>query len=1573
MTLRPVSPVLSTMSDVSEAFSPEETSRRSPSDSSLLIKVTIRDGTVLAGRPTVAKEAVKKNRNFRRSRQISFAVVQVLSNALIMFQSVENHDASGTTTLHISLDDLSASVNTEFVRIPTSELPPMIGPTGAEFRVASGTENLGTVVSKDFSFDCEHLKSSLTPNDLSIFVGIVSTMLQRLQGVHDFEKSPEEKAVVPTIQHSTFSLLTYQKRGTGIATNIRMQLHAFSFVVLRDFQTKFGAPEFLALNVTSLKARLGGCMSALSGDCNACISVEFFNAEVSDWEYAVETFPMTISIDQMPNELIFELTTTATVQINLTGIFLRDIAELDFDSFKKDKPRGKLNALTPSALSTVGLRRATESHSVKISNLTGLDIDVAIADSAIPSTPGFGVHFDSVGPGLIKHNCCVSLDSVFDGVDFQSNLDRLAETSSKLTLKLPPSSVALVGAREVVTDLPVTSPSGRSVSLHVLKPVVSPGSTHPRSSPTKQTSNPGADPGRSSPETVFTEMSRAADYAYYHAEPVVEWCMQNQRLASNTIDLYSLEKGRDLLSISIWSPEQDYNIVETVHQSDGISADREEPEAERHLASSSSRSNWLRPYLKNDSPEFTDHTTILRMARERVMLPDNSWMWANDWKIDISGDLGETTDADGWEYQADFETFTRNRRFYVRGDACRRRRWTRTRMVRPPRLEDPNRILKFVWETSRDESGNFKIEVKSHITLHNDTSSQLTFFVYSPSWDEEMMIGSATPGGKVNVPVRLASAVYLRIAKRKTNEDSSSLQDYDATSRIMMIPTSYKSNVWIRSSMKLGDVSATHLHFLLNISCKKGIVVIRVRPVLKVLNLLPCQLECHLGEVCRPDDKRQVDPRPVTSGSVKRHIANVETLNVASGNDGKCIALNPASKPHISFRVPGYKWSSWQRIVNRRADSCTWRPSEAEEDFYLGLNKEDGEHADEFKLLVYFDRLGMSGDPLILIMSVESGHCPTVRIYAQYWIVDKTGFGCHFCESFTDLLGTTPEVECSRRSHLLQEDSRDQGIKRDMNIQGHQWSMGMSGMSMYFSIRERIALSIESGAGDGRYANTSIKSKWTSPMDVSNVMPKTVFSVDELGGPRRFELAISVTVCPGVFSRTRMITLMPRYQIVNLLKRELVIAQDGCLKAETLIPSQSAVPFHLEKGSLPCKVRLGAPTTEERDSGDFEDCWTNGRIELDKVGITSMRFPTSGILPAKPMVVQAEVRLATKDQSSAVVIVLWSANEKSNPLYLLRNRTSHTILCRQPLQDEQGSTGKDSTSTDLCGTKTKPKKKSPNFHCGAELAPIVRSFLGLDRIEEFVWVLHSGDTACFGFDDPEKPHILEWACVDAESLAFDDNCAKAFVEIDAMGSWSNLSIGEKNEVRCQIGAEHSTKVVEFVEKPSTKASRSLIGSSLKNRSMYNELLVAEEERAGLAEEDDEVSFTLRVNVPTLCVSVIDNANPDRHGREILLVQFDNIFSAFSQSREGYHEIELRLMSLQVDNHVPASIHPILVSTLHRSKAAVARSMFANHQSNRFSTPRSTPRSRSFTFRPSAGCNSIALHTFSGMQLFACLM
>lgn len=934
----------------------------------------------------------------------------------------------------------------------------------------------------------------------------------------------------------------------------------------------------------------------------------------------------------------------------------------------------------------------------------------------------------------------------------------------------------------------------------------------------------------------------------------------------------------------------------------------------------------------------------------------------NNWTVDVSGDFGESTDADGWEYQADFETFTRSRRFYKRGDSCRRRRWTRTRIVKPPKLDDNNRLLKIVWETSRDDKGNFKIEVKSPVTIHNATASRLSFFVSSPSWDEEKLVGTVEPADTAHVPVALASALYLRLAKNVSGNLSTLVTDYVTSERVMILPTSYNSNVWVRSCMRLGDVSESSFHFLLKITSNKGIVDIFVEPVLRVVNLLPCQLECQLGELLCPSESRQADSRPSLPAGKKKRIASVETLTVPSGKEGKCISVNPASKPHISLRVPGYKWSCWQRVVNRKADSCTWRPDDGEEDLYLNFNRGDVDQAEEFRMTVRFDRLGdASRDPLVLILGVECGHSPTVRVYAQYWIVDKTGFGCHFCESITNLMGTSPDVECSRRSHLLKEDSRIPTIKRDMNIQGHQWSIGMSGMTLYFSRREKIALSIESGAGDTSYLKVAKKSKWTTPLDVSNVMPKTVLSVDERSGPRRFELAISVSVCPGIFSRTKLITVIPRYQIVNLLKREIVLAQDGCLNATTTIPSQSSVPYHWERQSLPPKVRLGAPSSEEKDSGEFKDCWTNGCIQLDKVGITSMRLPTPSFVPTKPMVVQAEVRLTTKEQSSAVVIVLWSATEKSNPLYVLRNTTPHTIICRQPLQAEETEKGNQQGGA----VARIPNQKTRSFECGAEFSPIVRSMLGLERLEEFVWILRSGDVACFGFDDPEKPHILEWASADDDHPFFDESGKNVVVEVDAMGSMSSQSAGGGKEIRCQIGAELSTKVIEFaLEQASAPYNHSFLGSDLRKQV---------DDEFGLDTEDEEdATFSFRLNVPSLFVSFIDNVDPSRYGREILLATFEQLYGSFSQSREGYHEMELRLMNLQMDNHVPSAIHPVLVSLMVPQSIIDSYPPCAYPNALSYFVQKMMKQSHFYTCLRFVACSSRVLPTSFGMLHAECL-
>jgi hypothetical protein len=927
------------------------------------------------------------------------------------------------------------------------------------------------------------------------------------------------------------------------------------------------------------------------------------------------------------------MVTEDKLNVNLTGVILSEATEMEFDLFGRQRLKLKENqdanpaVLTPSAMSTVGLRRATESHSVSLVNQTGLDILICPMGFVTTISSTGKRELDNTQPScfMVKDGSKVSLDSCFGGGELQKMSDLISHAFPALALSLSPTAEAKVGKREAIFDLPVTCTGRKSIGLHKLRPFTP---DRLKSDSIKQDRRHVA---RTS-ETILSNgsLSIQGQYSYYDIEPVVEWCMQNQRLRSSTSDVYNIANGKDLISSNVWSPgDEFYNEAENSN----ISSTK-----------SGGSSNWLRPYLQNDSPEWTDMTCILRMERERVMLPDDNWIWANDWMVDLSGTYSESTDADGWEYEGDFETFNRSSRFYEKGDACRRRRWTRMRMIKPPHLDDPHRTLPLVWETVREEKGNFSVTVRSPVIVHNKSNMALSFFLFSHSWKEDVHAGATNSGETLPIPITLASATYMRIAKKRNTNDApgllQSIGDYECTDRLVILPTSYTSSVILRASLLWNEENSeltsidtgpriSKLHFLVHIKSKNGVTDIYVEPMIRIINLLPCQLQYQLGEIIRPEGQQRRDSRPVF-GKGRKKVSNKTIAVIDIGKEDCSSAVDPALKPHISLRVPGYQWSPWQRIVNRKAQSHTWVPNEEEEDNLFETNTDD--HVEEYKTCVRFERLKDGGDPLILILSVEVGHCPTIRIYSQYWIIDKTGFGCRFTEGFSDMLSSVPSSETCRRSYHIPDEARHSGMKMDAELPGHQWSIGMSGMSLFFSRKEKITLSIESGAGtDPKSSDNTkqIRSKWISPVDVSNVMPKAVFHVDQKDGPRRFELSLSVSIAPSIFSRTKCITLFPRYQIVNLLDKGLYVSQNGCTSSEVFIPSQRSVPFHWEMSSLPPKVRLCSSLDdyEFKQPGTSDRAWTNGCIQLDKIGITSMRLPTTSRRPGKPIVIQAEVLL----------------------------------------------------------------------------------------------------------------------------------------------------------------------------------------------------------------------------------------------------------------------------------------------------------------------------------------------------------
>jgi len=1459
--------------------------------------------------------------------------------ALIMFQSIEDENGRGTKTLHVSAENLSASLNTKFQTSSLIEIPPIIPPTTAEIRLAFVTEDQGNLISQELSFVCDTIKVCLTPDDLYILSQIFRTLIKIPQSKdtiasrHGNRTKKSRNNMQMTMREKSnsnhlFSILQYKKKGSGIAMCVRFELQVLTVILIRTKPSKCDGKPLFDFNINNIKGKFEGCVSAMSGELSSELSMNFFNTYISEWEYVVEPSIIVVAIDQMPNEFNLSVASPDIVNMNLTGVLLRDLAEMDFSIY--DSNHFRMNSITstkredlPTSAGVgteIGSAFNASSQSLHISNHTGCDFFVCpmkCAGFKIPKHSHIGSVDDSI---KVRNGEEVSLKSCIT----QKNISDLKyHTIQPLAFGLSQSSESEVGRRKILYSLPTANLSENSKKIHKLIPL------RRQENDKKYSSNKN-------------------EPIYY--EPVVEWCIQNQRLRSSTVDVYSIEKGKDLLSSQIWSPCDNFYLdlghLKAEEEKNSFDLDDEDLMDLDRETRSKVTGNWLKPYLTQDAHEWTDMTNTLRLARERVMLPDSNWIWVNDWTVDLSGEYCITTDGDGWEYSVDFPEFNRSRRYYKRGDTCRRRRWTRTRIFKPPPLKDPFRPLSLVWETKRSVDGNLTVVVRSNLTLINLTSIELSFFAFSFSWEDDQFIASIHPGDSKSVPISLATATYIRFGKKRhakknqKQKNSSITSGFVLSERLLILPTSYNSTTMSRTSVRgSGDLndSKLNMNFLVHIKCERGDTSIIIEPVLRIINLLPCKLICKFGEMNGIGKGRKF------SSSMKeeenKDICKKEIISIETSEDAKVLSVHPVRKPHLSLRLPGYKWSLWHRIVNRGINTNTWFPNDKDESNRYQENEVDLDHANEYKSVIRLDRHVDGGDSIVVIIGVEFGHCPVLRVWAQYWIIDKTGFGIRFADDFSGILGNTPTENSSRRSYIDPFESKDGRIIKDLKLSGHQWAIGMSGMSLYFSKKGKIAFRIESGAGGDIKRKAQIKSNWSSSMDISNVMPKTVFSLDEYMGPRKFELALSVSLCPSIFSRTKLITLFPRYQIANLLDQTIFVAQDGCLHSETAIPSQTSVPFHLDISSLAPRVRLSlAFNTSRTFRRSVEATWTNGCIRLDKIGITSMRLPASGNI-AKPMVVQAEVRLATPQQSSAVVIVIWSTNEVSNPLYLLRNKSSYTILCSQQCDDdetyEKSEPGFSTNENNLQNMHRVPHSQNDplshvlqcqnsmfqiqeegNLECGA-ISPLLNQLFMSKKKQEYVWRIPRDKVMCFGFEDPEKAHVIKWTCLDIQRVISNKSMAPhASLEVDGMGSSSILNLGDGRKIMCHIKAEHSTKIIEFTDWVEYSNSAQITSS----QSVTSELesLLREEEgcityNGDEDGDDDFVSLKFRLDLLGLAISVVDNDSDALSGREILYVQSDSLLLTFSQSREGYHEIELRLMSFQVDNHVANTAHPVLVS------------------------------------------------------------
>lgn len=273
--------------------------------------------------------------------------------------------------------------------------------------------------------------------------------------------------------------------------------------------------------------------------------------------------------------------------------------------------------------------------------------------------------------------------------------------------------------------------------------------------------------------------------------------------------------------------------------------------------------------------------------------------------------------------------------------------------------------------------------------VKNHTSMPITLFGRDcATSQDDTYIGCAGSGSTFSIPIQLASLTHLRLAVRKSCIDCESavhdISDYVTSEYVTALPSAPNTNRVIRTAIlshslakpdRFGLKSLRNLHFLLKVmTCPDGMCDVQIEPVLTLINLLPCQIQCQLGE--------SVGRRTGLKG---KQVVQTEEVSIDVARTAKLTSVDCRLKPHISIRLPGYRWTAWNRIVNRQSSSQTWLPLEDEQATLFDAHKEDTEHSTEYKTILHLDNKCTGGSSLNIIMSVEAGHSPTIRIYAQYW------------------------------------------------------------------------------------------------------------------------------------------------------------------------------------------------------------------------------------------------------------------------------------------------------------------------------------------------------------------------------------------------------------------------------------------------------------------------------------------------------------------------------------------------------------------------------------------------------------
>ena len=211
------------------------------------------------------------------------------------------------------------------------------------------------------------------------------------------------------------------------------------------------------------------------------------------------------------------------------------------------------------------------------------------------------------------------------------------------------------------------------------------------------------------------------------------------------------------------------------------------------------------------------------------------------------------------------------------------------------------------------------------------------------------------------------------------------------------------------------------------------------------------------------------------------------------------------------------------------------------------------------------------------------------------------------------------------------------------------WTRGRNGLSLFTAFDDIVAIGVGPESFPSFSDDININMTKSSASDS--------FEIVEGSSLKAYQLSYSIRNMPGIFCNTQLVTIMPRYCIVNCLDESLMILQRGTKDIMTILPYH-AEGWHKAHAALGTDVRI-------RSSSTF---WSLGAVDINEIGSSTLYLPKKGISRndnEKAVIAHIEVKVAEPNENCSIVIIISKATIEANTAIMIKNESNVHITVQQ--------------------------------------------------------------------------------------------------------------------------------------------------------------------------------------------------------------------------------------------------------------------------------------------------------------------